>query len=324
MNKTLYMGLPTSLNYYIMMEYLKKNKEWVQGSRYPHIAFGYNVKQMLKDGSDNHFYDFVVRNNFYCYHYNLEAGRTIESIAGYENIVIGDAFTNISPNTDDYHIQLRKLVTKLGKQAHRIYVVLPDYIFEPSSEKVYNNNDYGNSLSTLRMVALNVFLDSYVRLLRDYHKHSIYRIIVPQTVQNEDLNKFCWINLDLYKYTAESHPMNNLKRNTITYKNLAEYFYKIHEESLPKNYIIGTGDKNLYSLNQVAKKRSKKVFEGYCIKLDDSFTSDEDNNVNILEPIHTKIKLFDKIVTVKSIQMTKAKNAYNNDLKELEENNEIE
>lgn len=240
--KTCYMGISFDIIYYLILEYFKYNENWsYDGSKYREIAFAFNYN-LIKNMDKILESKYLKRNNFLSHYYNFNTLENINVLNGYENIVIGDIFKDFDIKNIKSLEHIDNIIEKIISFGSRIYYILPVYCF--SGDNLYNSNSLTDNTINLALVSKYIFLDNYFTYLRNYKKIPIYRIITPNYVCYQDYDLFLY-KQDIPKIVKSANKLPNnsfyLNKYPFLFSNqIAEALYKIHSNSLSRNYTINS------------------------------------------------------------------------------------
>src|SRR5574343_690468 len=263
--RSIFVGAERYLIWYLMSNYLQLAETFIEPDiNYSEIAFCKVYENKINNTFEYDINSFVAYNKFHNFQISYLNKNTYPAISGYDNIFICDNFIGIEQNTDEYFIQFKKILSYFGKtNGQRVFLLIPDLIFKPTlqkDKKIYGANDYITVQDkVIAYIAYNTFLDSYIKMLRNYYSVSVYAIYTPFIIQHEDINGMVKINYDKitagYRY---NHPMLSIGRGVLTYDQLAKALYYIHKEDIGKEYFLGT--QHNYNWNDIVNRKHTQQY----------------------------------------------------------------
>lgn len=241
--KTCYISLDNNITHHLINHYLANNQQHIKtNSLYRDIAFACNYVELVKK-KNLYFRNYITKNHFAWFDLNYNALNTLDALSGYDSVVICDGYMDFSNyKTLDEMWFLEKIIRKLVSYDIKVYYMMPDLIFEPDKNMIYNADSPANSTAPYKYISTLVFLDQFFTYLKNSHKLPLYRIVYPYFVSNMqaelffNTTKIGFTSKEFYK--QDEGKVQFSLRNFLTVDKMGEFLYRIHNESLPQNYMI--------------------------------------------------------------------------------------
>lgn len=235
-NKACFLDFPHHIIYHLIIEYFKYNKSWsLNGSHYKDLSFIFDKVEIIKN-NQNGFLNYLNDSNFYTNYYEQSDLSTLNSIIGYQSVFIGTFFYKQDINSFEDLKYLEQVIQYLISNNHKIYYLIPDLIFQPSSE-TYNENSPTNTESDYSYISRLRFVDQFLQYLRFVKKLPIYRIIIPNVWNDTNLRYFVQDKLEKAKTKFD---IDSISRPFLFSEQFSYYLFKIFEEQESKNYLISS------------------------------------------------------------------------------------
>jgi len=227
-NSVAIINAPPNIIYRIIEEY-KKWFKIVKTGAIKNFVFFIDYKS---DYYTTEITKYLDKNHVLYLTYNVDNKKSLEQFSQFKNVLHFDFFKNqlFRMNNLDYiHTAFHNYLELFIQNNSNHTFVLPDYIFEPDNERIYNANDFSNYKGNERFILNYSLVSNLIDYYKRFYKMNLYKMILPRLIESS-MNIFA--DVSYYCVTQIDNPYKKISRHVLDCEDFAGIINELMKRDL--------------------------------------------------------------------------------------------